>query len=264
MNKKIIDTLQSVGLSDKEAQIYVSLLELELATVFEISKHSGLNRSSTYVVLESLKKKGLAGTSPDKKVVQYFASSPDSLLHSVKSEAKKQEEASHDVESILPELRALHKDTKHRPKVKIYEGKSGVQEVFYNLFEGKVSDLKTYANASKMFEFFPDLVLYNKKRAEMGIKMYAVNPASEEMVKFIKNQKHSLPNKDELLLIPEEKFKFPVNVGIYGDRVTLISMKGEFGILIENKDVANTLRNTFDLAWEEAKRLDKEIKAKYF
>lgn len=38
-----------------------------------------------------------------------------------------------------------------------------------------------------------------------------------------------------------------------------ISPEENFGIVIESKEIADMLRNTFDLAWEEAKRLDKKI-----
>ena len=49
--------LKNFGLSEKEAKIYLALLELEAATVFETAKQSGINRSSAYVVLEALQKK---------------------------------------------------------------------------------------------------------------------------------------------------------------------------------------------------------------
>lgn len=65
MNEVLIRNLTEFGLSDKEARIYLALLELEIATAFDTAKHAGINRSSTYVVLESLKKKGLVWlTSP--------------------------------------------------------------------------------------------------------------------------------------------------------------------------------------------------------
>jgi len=262
MTSTLIKTLQDAGLSEKEAKIYITLSELGLATVFEIAKQSGINRSSTYVVLESLKKKGLVGTSPDKPVAQYFASSPDSLIQSASARAKREADVKNNLEQILPELKALHKDTRHHPKVRVYEGKDGSREVIYSIFDEKITDLKTCADASKMFKFIPDFLEHNIERGKKGIKMYAINPASKEMLEF--GRKHPPPKKDEVTLIPEDKFKFPVHIGIFGDTVGFVSMKGEFGIVIENKEITESIRNLFDLAWEESKRLDKEIKKKYF
>src|SRR5258705_13289394 len=102
MNDHILKQLIAFGLSDKEAKIYLALLELELATVHEVAKQSGINRSSAYVVLESLKRKGFVGISEDKNVRQYVAASPETLLYSAKTAAKKQADLSHGVESIIP------------------------------------------------------------------------------------------------------------------------------------------------------------------
>ena len=77
MSDILLKQLVNFGLSEKEAKIYLALLELEMATVFEVAKQSGINRSSAYVVLEGLKKKGLVGISDDKKVRRYIAASPE-------------------------------------------------------------------------------------------------------------------------------------------------------------------------------------------
>ncbi len=79
-NSLIVKQLIEFGLSEKEAKTYLALLELEVATVSEVSKTANINRSSAYVVLESLKKKGLAGISDDKNIRRYIAASPDLLF----------------------------------------------------------------------------------------------------------------------------------------------------------------------------------------
>jgi sugar-specific transcriptional regulator TrmB len=108
MTEVLLKQLQNFGLSEKEGKIYLALLELEMATVFEVAKVR-INRSSAYVVLEALKKKGLVGISDDKKVRKYIAASPETLLHSAKTAAQKQEALKDGIESIIPELKALYK-----------------------------------------------------------------------------------------------------------------------------------------------------------
>jgi len=213
--------------------------------------------------LESLKKRGLAGTSPDKPVTQYFASSPDSLLHSANTRVKHEADVKNNLEQILPELKALHKDTRHRPKVRVYEGLEGIREVYWDMFNTKdVKDLKTYANPADLFKYVPDFVKHDKERYKRGIRMYAINPATKEVLELVK--KYKLPVPDEALSIPKEKYKFSSDMGIYGDKVALGSPTEGFGVIIESKQISEMLRNSFDLAWKEAKGLDKEIKKKYF
>jgi len=50
-------------------------------------------------------------------------------------------------------------------------------------------------------------------------------------------------------------------MGIVGNSITFISPKDNFGIIIESKEIADMLKNGFDLAWEEAKRLNKKIRS---
>jgi HTH-type transcriptional regulator, sugar sensing transcriptional regulator len=259
MNNPLHKQLINFGLSDKEAKIYLALLELEAATVFETAKQSGINRSSAYVVLEALKKKGLVGISDDKKVRKYVASSPEILLQAARTAAKKQEEIKNGVELIIPELKALHKGTKRRPIVKVFEGENGAKEVYWDLFSTKNKELRTFANPVDIFKRVPDFAkAFDVERGKNSIKMYAINPANKETLELYKHVKPSAPA--EYLLIPEEKFGFSTDMGIYGDKISFISPNDNFGIIIESKQIADTLRNCFDLAWEESKKLDEKIR----
>ncbi len=51
--------LSALGLSQKEATVYVALLELGTASVQAIARRADLVRPTTYVILEALTKKGL-------------------------------------------------------------------------------------------------------------------------------------------------------------------------------------------------------------
>jgi len=253
LHKKLTD----FGLSEKEAKIYLALLELEAATVSEAAKNSGINRSSAYVVLEALRKKGIVGISDDKKVRRYLAASPETLLRSAITSAQKQEEIKSGIESIVPELKALHKGTKHRPIVKVFEGKEGLREVYYHLFSTKAVDLKVYANPGNIFKVFPDFMDHDKERVKRKIKMYAINPATKESRELLKQHP---PPRAEIALVPEEKFKFSSDFAVYDNLVVIASPLQEFGIIIESKEMASMMRAAFDLSWEEAKRLNDTLK----
>ncbi|TSC75926.1 MAG: transcriptional regulator TrmB [Parcubacteria group bacterium Gr01-1014_30] len=255
----LVKHLLEFGLSEKEARVYLALLELGMAAVSEIAKTANVNRSTVYVVLESLKKKGLAGQSPDKPIVQYFASSPDLLLHSASVRAKREEEVRDNLKQILPEVKALHKDTRHRPKVRVYEGREGIAEVFLDAFDDNDPPIfKVCANPVQMAKYIPNFIEENEKRVSRGIKMHAINPASKEVIEFSKA--HPLPKGDEIRVIPKEKFNFPANIATRGSKVSIISMKGDFGLVIENKEITESFSNIFDLAWEMAKMYDKKLR----
>ena len=64
---------------------------------------------------------------------------------------------------------------------------------------------------------------------------------------------------DKLRIVPQDKFPIAVDITIFSDRVAISSLKGKLvGVIIENREIASTLRSFFDLAWEAAERYQKE------
>ncbi len=254
-NNVLVKQLIEFGLSEKEAKVYLALLELEVATVNEAAETADINRSSAYVVMEALKRKGLVSTSEHKKIQTYSAVSPEMLLREAKDRVIKTNEIESKISNIIPELKALHKDTKHKPRVRVFEGINGVRDAYWDVLSTKTDKLRTYANPINIFKYIPDFQKQDLKRAEQGIKMYAVNPATREMIEFTKHAQPSHPF--ELVLIPENKYNFSSDIGIYADRFTIISPQEKFGIIIESKRISDIMKNIFDMAYEEAKRLSK-------
>ena len=63
----------------------------------------------------------------------------------------------------------------------------------------------------------------------------------------------------ERRFLPKEKFPFAGSVTIYGNKVALINQKTTVsGVIIENKEIAETLRTMFNLAWEASEKYQKE------
>ena len=250
----LIKDLIEFGLSEKEAKVYISLLELETATVGDIAKKSEVNRSSTYVVLDSLKKQGLVSTSGDKNILHYFATSPELLLKTAEDMATKQEEIRKRIDRLIPELNALHKDTKIKPIVKVFEGKRGLINVFEDSFKSKEKFMRVFSSHKNIFNIMPEYFQsYVQNRIKFGIKMRGIQPNDEISKKIISM---GPKNFDEAMLIPTEKYRFPSDLAIYDNKIGYMSPeKGGFAVIIESKEMADVMKSIFDLAWEEAKRL---------
>jgi sugar-specific transcriptional regulator TrmB len=251
-------TLLEFGLSEKEAKIYLALLELEIAGVQDISKKTGVNRSSTYVVIESLKKRGLVSMSPDKKVQEYIAATPEILLEIAKDASERAAATKEKIREILPELRGLQKETVHKPKVIVYEGDEALKLSYYSTFDS--SEFRIYKDLSGMRDVVPQDYIEQdaKKRRSNKVQMRLIAPDTTENEEIVHEYAaHKSP--DECLLIPPKKFSKTDNnigIGIYKDRVKFASGKDKFSIFIINQAITDTLRDLFDLAWEESKRLN--------
>lgn len=255
MNSKLLQQLLNFGLSDKEAKIYISLLETGALTVFEIAKNSGINRSSAYVVLESLKKRGLVGISNDKKVRKYVASSPEILLETAKQESRKFESITQGLEQIIPDLKAIHAETKHKPTVKVFEGKNGLISLYEDSINSKEKLIRIVSEVAPIAQLLQDYVPgYVVRRIQAGVKMLGIHPDSG----FLEEYKKIVPKGlDETVFIPSDQYKTPADLAIYDDKIGYMTSKdGGFGVLIEDKNMAEAMKSLFDLAYAEAKRLE--------
>lgn len=253
MKDSFIKELVNFGLSDKEAKVYVALLELEIGTAFEVAKHASLNRSSTYVVLEGLKKKGFVGVSEDNTVRKYIAASPDILLQSAKTESHRHAGIVEGIESIIPELKALYKDTKHKPVIKVFEGRNGIINAFEDILNSKEKKIRVISSIGKIGKLLPAsyIPLFILKRIKKGIKMYGIHPDNT-----IEKMMLKVNSFDKPVLIPNEKFKWVADLAIYDNKVGyMTSDDGGIAVGIESKEIAEVMKNLFDLAYEEAKKI---------
>src|SRR3989344_5384738 len=103
----MLQQLTSLGLSENEAKVYMAMLELGPATVLEISAKAGVNRPTTYVQIESLKKMGLVSTQIKGKKQLFIAESPDQLESVFKQKRKAIEKKKKELHKLLPELTGI-------------------------------------------------------------------------------------------------------------------------------------------------------------
>jgi len=252
-NNLLVSSLVEFGLSDKEAKIYISLLELEIATVNQIAKASGINRSSAYVVLEALKKRGLVSISEDKNVQQYIPTSPSVLLKTAEALVNKQEQIKKNIDAIIPDLKALHKGTKQKPIVRGFEGKEGLVAQFEDSLVPKEKLLRIASSLKKLDGIISSdyIADYAKRRIQNNIKKFGIHPVDDFSSKLLKVLPQS---KDEQVLIPEKKFNFPTDLALYDNKIAYMSEHhGGIGVIIESKEMSDVMKSIFDLAFEGAK-----------
>jgi len=247
-----IEKLVNFGLSEKEAKVYLALLELEVATAHEVADKAELNRSSTYVVLESLQARGLASISGGEKVKRYIVAPPNRLIQLATDTSRKHVEIEHDIEAILPDLKSLYKGTKEKPKIRIFEGKKAIIELVNETLSIKDKLMRVYTSGNDMHIFFREYMPeYMKKRTEAEIVMHGIHPDNE----INKNLASYMPKTDKSVFIPEEKYKFSSDFSVYDSTVTYVSHRGEYAISINDTEIADAVKSAFDLAFEGAEIL---------
>ncbi|WP_395321436.1 TrmB family transcriptional regulator [Levilactobacillus parabrevis] len=101
--ESVTELLSKFGLTNSEAKVYVSLLQMDASTGYKISGKAGIARSKVYNVLSSLTSKGLVLQSKDEKSL-YTALPVEELV------SKLQRDSKQDIEGIHKSLKNLRPD----------------------------------------------------------------------------------------------------------------------------------------------------------
>jgi len=242
-----------LGLSDKEAKVYLASLELGPATVQIIANKAGVNRATTYVVIESLMEMGLMSTYDEGKKTFFTAEAPERLLEYLKNQESEVQEKIDLLQERLPELKSLISITAEKPTVKYYEGYEGLETVRMDF----VNSLDT---GDVIYAFVPidDYIKsglkekgidITKKRVNKNIKMKVIYTSKNGRQQDYE-EKEGI-NLKEYLYIDYEKYPFSGGMNIYGDKILMIDYKGKMGgVVIENATLANTLRCLSRCIWD--------------
>ena len=257
-NDTLYDTLLSLGFSIKDIRVYLALLELGRGTVSKIARMAGINRTTAYDILDNLVQKGLATELSEGKKQSYLAESPDKLEVIAKEQLRQHELAVDEIKNVIPELKSIH--TKgDRPVVRFYEGVEGLKHVWEETLTAGET-IRALASVEVTNKGIPDYFpKYYKRRAAKGIKIKAIFPHGEEACERSKMDKIELR---ESVHVPSDRYWFAPEINIYDNKVMIASWNEKLGITIESQEIADTLKQVYDLAWEEAKRLDNKIEKK--
>jgi len=245
--------LKESGLKDKEAIIYDILLEHGTLPVSEIIKKSGLKRGIVYKTLYDLQDKGLASQKIIKKRLHFSAEHPYKLSDLIEEQLKEAQNHQLTLQTYLPQLISAFKTGDNKPGVKIYEGLSGIKEVYNDtLKEGKeiLAILQTSEVEPKIYEWLTHV--YSKKRANMGIWAKVIAAEDVKTKAYVSKNE---AEKRETRVVPKDKFPIGIEVDIYGNKVAFINFHKDgdlVGIIVQNELIANTMCAMFTLAWEKA------------
>lgn len=247
---ELLRELQHLGLSEKEAYVYIASLELGPASVQDISHKSKINRATTYVMIESLTSRGLMSTYVKGKKRFYAPETPERLRSIIRLQKKELEEKEKELDGVLPMLMALFNVEGAKPQIRYLEGPEGiksVREIFENL-KGEFVQIVPIDEVEEVQELMRErphhLRQLTDKQATHRILMVTD-----------KTDFSGLPNLPggEVRLVPKSKFPIHGEITVRSNHVMLYSYKSSIlSVIVISKEIADAVRALFDLAWEGA------------
>jgi HTH-type transcriptional regulator, sugar sensing transcriptional regulator len=246
--------LTELGFSPKEASVYLALLELGPSTTTEISRMAKINRTTGYDILESLVSNGLINPIGEAKIQKFVAENPDKVIVFLENKIKQSQEKLKQAYNLLPELFSVYNE-KEKPKVKYYEGIERVKEAFEDTLTAK-KEILAYAVGTDAFDAVGEKYLrdYFRRRVGKNIKVRVIAPNDPASLRTLERDKEEMR---ESLVVPKDKFYFTTETNIYNDKIITVSWREKFAVLIESKEIADTQKKVFELAWLGAKDFQK-------
>lgn len=252
----LLKKLEKAGLSDKEALIYATLLELGGAYPSKIAEFTGLNRSTVYMILLQMSVKGLVNEIEKKNKQFYQIEKPNKLVNNAKQKMALIQDEIENAEKILPIIEGLY-NTADKPKITYFEGISGVLDIYEtHISVNKSYEMLAWANVSEVEELLPKnfFVNYIKTKKEKGIGSRVIFPDTAIDKTFVERSYGDF--KEELMpnarFIPQDKFPFKAEITIYGEKnVSIINLGKErlTGVIIEDETIHGIMKMIFELSW---------------
>lgn len=240
-----LNLLNKTKLNDKQARVYLSVLQLGKGTVSEIAEVAGLKRPNTYVILNELMEEGYVNHVPGFKKLTFTATDPNAL-------ATELERTSHEFKEMLPYLRSMQRKA-GKPHVTYYNGLEGVRRAFSQIRRPNVA---RYAISIKKAEqHVPDEVgrwkkTYLEGKARPGGKHLLTNSTEDRLYG------KAISMGDQLVRYLSADKELDMDFALIDDTVYLTAFEPNdiHVTVIESAALANSLGAIFDMAWDAAKK----------
>lgn len=236
----ISEVLRKVGLTGKEADVYVALLELGTASVHSIALKAGIKRPTAYLVLEQLQGKGLVSVVPRSKKALFAAESPEHIL----SELGRREEL---LRRAMPQLLARYGEQKDKPQVQLFEGREGIAQVYQKIYAS--NEVWFFGTVNEALKYDPD-DLWDFVRRTQGGGM-RVRDLLTRTPGDISYARRAAQSANYQIRFAREGSGFLTDNAIFGDSVAFFNFNPTiFSVVITSRQVSRAIRTLFEFAWE--------------
>lgn len=235
--------LQDAGFNETEAKIYLAALELGQTTVSRIARKSGVKRTTVYLSLENLMKKGLISSVKAESSHMFFAEDPRNL-------ERMMEERKERITKLVPQLLAFTNLIDKKPQIRFFEGSDGIKEVLKDALNYPSQEILMFFSESYIADFGDEFFAgyYRPERIKRKISARALLPDNEEMRKVTENDEKNLRRSK---LIDPNLFKIKFEMMIYGGgKVNIVSYKEKFALIIESVEIFESFKSIFETMWK--------------
>lgn len=234
-----IQYLMKFGFSEKEAAVYLALLNEDSLSLLDISRKTNIHRPALYELLPKLEAKELVLKKKIGKREYYSAESPqkiEKLFNKIQS----------GFQLFIDRLNDQYTNINKRPSVHYYYGKKGYNYLFDDIASSTPKDGIYYRYSARRTDekFFNPTDYYFKMRDKKRFERKVITSVA-------KNKDKGKRLEREIKVIPENIDLFDDNVSsyIYADKVAFIDFDTQTTFVINSKKIADFQKKLFQMLW---------------
>lgn len=248
--------LKNAGLLEKEVRVYLAALEFGPMTVQQLAQRTHIGRTTVYVEIASLMKKGFMSKIEKYSKIYFSAETPESLERLFQKQIEVAKQRYSQFKKVLPRLKTIAETAEDKPRVRFFEDKEGIMAIQKDIIRSRAESLDEFIAIDLDNLLFPRH--YKDHRSRIAKKYKKIR-----VIYTTKNGAALTPKEGprERRLIPAKQFPFQGELVLYDGKVAMVTQgTKKIGVIVEHRSIADMLRSLFELAWQEAGRLNQDQK----
>jgi sugar-specific transcriptional regulator TrmB len=235
------DALKTLGLSDKQASVYLALIELCESAAYPIARKAGLKTPTTYVILKELLELGIVHTVPRAKKKLFRPIDPKQLF-------AKAESRFIDAKAALPSILALVSSPSLAPVTRSFSGRSQLLNAYFDTLAKPDKTLRGWMSEGAWSEHGLDFFMneYRPKRLKQNISNQFIVGDTKVMREYAKDDEST---RKEIRI--DKNLDPQSDLFLYdGNKVIIASFYEEMGVIVESEHIHALLEQIFTAHWK--------------
>lgn len=269
-----IEALETLGLTGREASVYVTILLKQQMKAGEIARDLKIHRLDAYNILKSLQEKDMVTATLSKPMV--FKAVPiESVINllnvkhaeNIRKASDALDELDHSSKRLADFLDRIDRDDREtNDKLQVLSGRKTMNERWSRLLSSAESEILIAATEKDTAQFLVSSVadIIALKR-QSGVKVNVYTPVTksnaDQFLSFREHVRHLRASSSAGLCVIDRKTVMMVLV--YPGQNPIISKKDETAVLINSRSIGEILGTLFFVGWDTSPLIEEPISIGY-
>lgn len=252
LKKNLYTPLKELGLTESEANLYITSLSLGPTTLASLAEHLAMPRPNVYKVIAGLESYGLAKMSSRKRYTRTFVVEPPTVvLEKIREKRASVADLDQTLVGAMPDLLALYHQGETPTKIKVLQGREQWLTIFFQVLDETKGPISFFGSADAFIEMisWETEKEWIKKRVQKGIHINVLLTQGKDA--------QTLQGTDTKEMRTTKLFTgsmpFVTGFMLYANKVIIWQPKAPLAVLIEDEYIVEMLRSIFTNEWDRTK-----------